>query len=108
MKLKHDLNGPVTLRDHEQLMAAILSISEKMATKEDLEKLATKVDTLEIKVDNLELKVDNLELKVDNLELKVDKVSYDVSDIKRRVIDLETDRIGRQEFTVFKKQVLKQ
>lgn len=64
----HDL--PKIIRDEIMTYTAPMfeEIMNRMATKEDLLQLSTKVDGLEIKVDNLDAKVNNLEVKVDNLD----------------------------------------
>lgn len=88
MKKKYDPNRPLVLKDLEefsvQIITAITEVLKGYATKEDFVKL---------------------EGKVDKLDQKVDHVSFKVSDVRRRVIDLETDRIGRQEFTELKRTV---
>ncbi|MGW0589607.1 DUF2730 family protein [Streptosporangium sp. NPDC002607] len=73
--IKETLNDlPKIVREEVMTYTAPMfeEIMNRMATKEDLSALSTKVDGLETKVDGLDIKVDGLETKVDNLETKMD------------------------------------
>ncbi|MFB9678797.1 hypothetical protein [Streptosporangium vulgare] len=61
----HDL--PKIIREEVMTYTAPMfeEVMNRMATKEDLSALSTKVDGLEGKVDNLDAKVDSLEVKMD-------------------------------------------
>ncbi|MGW2198451.1 DUF2730 family protein, partial [Streptosporangium sp. NPDC001682] len=75
--IKETLNDlPKIIREEVMTYTAPMfeEIMSRMATKEDLSALSTKVDNLETKMDGLETKVDNLETKMDGLETKVDSL----------------------------------
>ncbi|MEV4378119.1 DUF2730 family protein [Streptosporangium sp. NPDC049644] len=66
--IKETLNDlPKIVREEVMIYTAPMfeEIMNRMATKEDLSALSTKVDGLDIKVDGLETKVDNLETRMD-------------------------------------------
>lgn len=88
---KRNPNAPTTLKDLDDLgthiITAISKTLEDYATKEDVKKLAKTED-------------------LKRVEDKVDGLSSDVSEIRRRVIDLETDTVTRNEFKELKRVLL--
>ena len=90
---KRNPNAPTTLKDLDDLgthiIVTISKVLESYPTKDDLKK-----------------EVHQLEEKITKLDGKVENVASDVSDIRRRVIDLETDTVTRNEFNDFKSKVL--
>ncbi|MFF0308503.1 DUF2730 family protein [Streptosporangium sp. NPDC004379] len=64
-------------------------ILNRMATKEDLSALSTKVDGLEKRFDGLETKVDGLEKRFDGLEKKVDGLADRVGAMESRMDSMD-------------------
>jgi hypothetical protein len=85
-KQRRNLNAPTTLKDLDDLGAHIIT-----AIGKTLEDYPTK---------------DDLKATEKRFEGKIDDVASDVSDIRRRVIDLETDTVTRNEFNQLKRKVL--
>jgi len=83
---KRNLQAPSTKGDIDDAVAQIATVISKT-----LEDYPTK---------------DDLKATEKRLEGKIDDVASDVSDMRRRVIDLETDTITRNEFNELKRKVL--
>ncbi|MGW0065509.1 hypothetical protein ACWDTT_37120, partial [Streptosporangium sandarakinum] len=86
--IKETLNDlPKVIR--EEVMTYTVPMFEevlnRMATKEDLSALSTKVDGLEKRFDGLEQKVDGLEKRFDGLEQKVDGLEKRFDGLEQKV-----------------------
>ncbi|MBI5620738.1 DUF2730 family protein, partial [Candidatus Gottesmanbacteria bacterium] len=57
----------------------------ELAKQKDLDRIETKVSTIETKVTNLETKVSTIETKVTNLETKVSTIETKVTNLETKV-----------------------
>lgn len=93
----HDL--PKIIREEVMTYTAPMfeEIMNRMATKEDLSALSTKVDGLETKVDNLDSKVGNLEMRMntrmDSLEGRMESMEGRMDSMEGK-LDLILTKLG--------------
>ncbi|WP_030907994.1 DUF2730 family protein [Streptosporangium amethystogenes] len=97
--IKETLNDlPKIVREEVMTYTAPMfeEIMNRMATKEALSALSTKVDGLDIKVDSLDIKVDGLETKVDGLDARMgsmegrmDSMESNMSSMNARMDSME-------------------
>ncbi|MER5622322.1 hypothetical protein ABT061_14905 [Streptosporangium sp. NPDC002544] len=92
--IKETLNDlPKIVREEVMTYTAPMfeEIMNRMATKEDLSALSTKVDGLDIKVDGLETKVDGLDARMGSMEGRMGSVEGRMGSMEGRMDSLESN-----------------
>jgi len=90
-----------------QISLAMIKTLENVATKEDLQKLATGVEErfgmVEERFDEVEGRLDGVEGRLSRVEERLDRVEIDLTDIKRDLQDLKADMPTKEDFQTLKK-----
>ena len=70
---------------------ALGDLIDKLATKEDFEKLETRLGKVETKIENMETRFEKVETKIENMEIRFEKVETKIENMETRFEKVETE-----------------